>query len=62
MDQRQRNILPFTPDLSQVAGGSYLWAVAIVDRSKQDQPGILLATKGDVTAEGWTIVSNVTIK
>lgn len=52
----------FKPDLSQVAGGAYLWAVAIVDTSRQNQPGILLATKGNVTAEGWTIVSDVTIK
>ncbi len=52
----------FKPDLSQVASGAYLWAVAIVDTSKQNQPGILLATKGNVTAEGWTIVSDVTIK
>lgn len=33
--------------------GKYSWAVAIVDTSKENQPGIKLAVNGDMTASGW---------
>src|SRR5690606_4399410 len=33
--------------------GTYTWGVAIVDTSKNNQPGIELAVNGDTTEEGW---------
>lgn len=33
--------------------GTYSWAIAIVDTSKDNQPGIKLAVNGDLTNEGW---------
>lgn len=37
----------------ELPAGSYTWAVAIVDKSKDNQPGIRLAVNDEVTADGW---------
>ena len=33
--------------------GYYMWAVAIVDTSKENNPAIKLAVNGDITEDGW---------
>jgi len=42
--------------------GSYSWAVAIVDTTKQNSPGIKLAINGDLIANGWVKLNNVQIQ
>lgn len=39
--------------------GQYAWAVAIVDTSKKNEPGIELAVNEEVTAEGWLKLQDV---
>ncbi|MNL27561.1 hypothetical protein D3C87_1491590 [compost metagenome] len=45
-----------------VPAGTYTWAVAIVDTTKDNQPGIRLAVNGDITAEGWLKLINVQVQ
>jgi len=45
-----------------VPAGTYTWAVAIVDTSKDNQPGIRLSVNGDITAEGWLKLINVQVQ
>lgn len=45
-----------------VPAGSYTWAVAIVDTTKDNQPGIRLAVNGDITADGWLKLMNVQVQ
>lgn len=52
----------FTPSLNQVTAGKYIWAVAIVDTTKDNKPGILMATQGETTSEGWLVLSQITVK
>lgn len=47
----------------EVKAGTYLWAVAIVDTTLGNAPGIQLAiAKLSTTADGWTKLANVTVK
>lgn len=52
----------FSPVLSQVTAGKYIWAVAIVDTTKNNTPGIQIATQGETTGAGWLVLSEVTVK
>jgi len=45
-----------------VAAGTYTWAVAIIDTTKDNLPGIKLAVNGDLTTDGWLKLMNVTVK
>ena len=48
---------------ADVKAGTYLWAVAIVDTSLENQPGIQLAiAKLSKTEDGWTKLANVTVE
>ena len=48
---------------TDVKPGTYLWAVAIVDTSCENQPGIQLAiAKLSKTEDGWTKLANVTVE
>ena len=48
---------------TDVKPGTYLWAVAIVDTSLENQPGIQLAiAKLSKTESGWTKLANVTVE
>ena len=48
---------------ADVKAGTYLWAVAIVDTSLENQPGIQLAiAKLSKTESGWTKLANVTVE
>ena len=42
--------------------GTYTWAVAIVDTTKDNQPGIKLAVNDEITEEGWVKLLNVQIQ
>lgn len=45
-----------------VPAGTYSWAVAIVDSTKENQPGIQLAVNGDLTADGWLKLLDVQVQ
>ncbi|WP_431291923.1 hypothetical protein [Pedobacter sp. P26] len=45
-----------------VPAGSYTWAVAIVDTTKENQPGIKLAVNGDITSTGWLKLMDVAVQ
>ncbi len=45
-----------------VPAGSYRWALAIVDTSLDDKPGILISVKESPLANGWIPLNNVTVK
>ena len=43
----------FTTRVEGVEAGKYMWAVGIVDTAKQNEIGIHLAVKNNVTSAGW---------
>jgi hypothetical protein len=45
-----------------VAAGNYSWAVAIVDTTNENQPGIRLAVNGDITDSGWLKLLEVQVQ
>lgn len=45
-----------------VPAGKYSWAVAIVDTSKENHPGIKLAVNGDITNNGWLKLIDVQVQ
>ncbi|WP_256009736.1 DUF4832 domain-containing protein [Desertivirga xinjiangensis] len=45
-----------------VPAGTYSWAVAIVDKTKENQPGIKLAVNGDITSGGWLKLLDVQVQ
>ena len=45
-----------------VPAGEYTWAVAIVNTDDGDKPAIQLATRGEITAEGWLKITKVNVK
>lgn len=52
----------FTETLSGVDGGDYIWAVGIVDKTKDNSIGIELATNVDITTdEGWVELLDVKV-
>ncbi|MFD2965822.1 DUF4832 domain-containing protein [Sphingobacterium bambusae] len=57
-DQASVHELNATVDLP---AGTYSWAVAIIDSSKENQPGIELAVNGEVTDSGWLKLLELTI-
>lgn len=46
----------------QLPSGKYTWAIAIVDTTKNNHPGIKLAIKDKATPMGWNKLSRVIIK
>ncbi|SEN88111.1 protein of unknown function [bacterium A37T11] len=44
-----------------VPAGSYSWAVAIVDTTKDNTPGIKLAINGEITRDGWVKLLGVEV-
>lgn len=57
---------PTTYDLitpiSDVPAGEYTWAVAIVDKTKDNIPGIKIAVSNSVLSSGWVKLKKVVIK
>ncbi|MBD1427710.1 DUF4832 domain-containing protein [Sphingobacterium arenae] len=45
-----------------VSKGRYSWGLAIVDRTKADQPAIQLAIDGVLTSEGWLKLQDVEVQ
>lgn len=45
-----------------IPSGKYKWAVAIVDKTKGNLPGIQLAIQGQHTVHGWTVLADVKVK
>ena len=65
----QHTILDFggaalVPELgTDVAAGTYTWAVGLVDTTKENAIGILLSARDEYqTAEGWVKVGDITIQ
>jgi len=55
---------PMTYELKAIVDlptGNYTWAVAIVDTTNDNQPGIQLAVNGDMTSTGWLKLMGVQI-
>lgn len=42
--------------------GNYYWAVAIVDTTNQNKPGIKIAVDNDLTESGWVKLASVQVK
>lgn len=56
---------PATYELKATLGmpaGTYTWAVAIIDTTKENQPGIKLAVNGDLTPTGWLKLMEVVVQ
>ena len=51
----------FNPTISNVPTGSYTWAIGLVDTTKDNEIGIQIAAKENITPEGWLKLSDVTI-
>ena len=52
----------FTTRIEGVEAGKYMWAVGIVDTAKQNEIGIHLAVKNNVTSAGWLKLFEVTAR
>ena len=52
----------FTTRVEGVGAGKYMWAVGIVDTTKQNEIGIHLAVKNNVTSAGWLKLFEVTAR
>lgn len=51
----------FSPNISGVTAGEYVWAVGLVDTTKNNEIGIQISAKGDITAGGWLKLTEVTV-
>lgn len=47
---------------SGITAGAYQWGVAIVDKTKNNTPGIKLAIKDNPVVKGWTIIASATVE
>ena len=47
---------------TDIPEGTYQWAVAIVDQTKNQQPGIKLAIKDKKEKEGWVLLNDIVIQ
>jgi hypothetical protein len=52
----------FTLNTEGIAAGTYCWAVAIVDKTKNNTPGIKLAIAEHTLVNGWFILAQVEVK
>lgn len=58
----QRKNYTYEVSLDGIPRGNYQWAVAIVDKTKDNKPGINIAIKDKNEKDGWTLISDMTIK
>lgn len=58
----ERHNYTYKVSLAGIPSGSYKWAVAIVDKTKDNTPGINIAIKDKKTEDGWTFISDMSIK
>lgn len=45
----------------QLPKGRYRWAIAIIDKTKNNTPGIQLALENNVLLNGWSVIADLTI-
>jgi len=49
--------------LTDVAAGNYIWAVGLVDTTKENAIGILISARDEYqTSKGWVKVGDITIQ
>ena len=51
----------FTAELGNVGSGNYIWAVGLVDTTKDNAIGLNISAKTGITSKGWLKLSEVTI-
>ncbi len=51
----------FDIQIPDIPAGEYTWAVAIIDKTKDNTPGIHLAVKDKIIQDGWIILEKVAI-
>lgn len=51
----------FTTAMGGVPAGTYTWAVGLVDTTKDNEIGLYISAKGDITPEGWVKLSDVNV-
>lgn len=51
----------FTHQISGVPTGTYVWAVGIIDKTKNNKIGIQIAAKEDATKDGWIQLMKVSV-
>lgn len=51
----------FYPQINGIQTGKYTWAVAIVDKTKNNAKGINIAAKGNISASGWLKLFEVNV-
>ncbi|NDV79174.1 DUF4832 domain-containing protein [Dysgonomonas sp. 511] len=61
LQSRPRNYR-LTQNISNVASGDYIWAVGIVDTSNNNEIGIQISAREDITSEGWLTLCDVTVQ
>ncbi|MDE6489810.1 MAG: DUF4832 domain-containing protein [Muribaculaceae bacterium] len=49
-------------NIGGVGAGEYIWAVGLVDTTKDNEIGLQIAAKENVTPEGWVKLRNVTVR
>lgn len=52
----------FSPSVGNIENGTYIWAVAIVDTTKNNEKGIDISVKANITPSGWLPLFDVTVK
>lgn len=52
----------FKVNTSNTTSGTYVWAVGIVDTTKDNKIGIQMSAKGDVTTDGWLQLVDVVVQ
>jgi len=51
----------FSPNLQAVTNGNYTWAVALVDVTKNNQKGLDISAKNNITTTGWLKLMDVAV-
>lgn len=48
--------------LTELEPGEYQWAIAIIDKTRNNKPGIKLAIKNEKRVKGWSILRHIAIE
>ena len=49
-------------NMGGVTAGEYIWAVGLVDTTRNNEIGLQISAKGDITPEGWLQLTPVNVK
>ncbi|MDU1890109.1 MAG: DUF4832 domain-containing protein [Dysgonomonas sp.] len=52
----------FSQKISGVTTGNYIWAIGIIDTTKDNKIGIQISAKENITSDGWLKLCDVTIQ